>query len=302
LDLVLNFLSGPPFEPLLIADMRELTLKTVFLITLATAGRVSEIHALSARSDCLRFDQDGSVCLTTFPGFIAKNKLPQSGPQQYTVHPLQDSVLCPVRALSVYLQRTESSRKEIDSLFIPWRKAVVTSPQLISSWIRMTIQDAYRDAEKQGQGSTEGHTSRKGRTPHNGAGEPPSESNPTTPASISTNTGGVSPVTRGTNRKGGIGAQTSRKPGWVASEKARTANRSPVLHRPAHELRALSSSMALYRGAALEDITKAVGWSSSLTFGRFYLRHMGPISDRNAHVNNLRLPASPPRRSSTSTH
>jgi hypothetical protein len=29
LDLVLNYLSGSPFEPLLIADMRELTLKTV---------------------------------------------------------------------------------------------------------------------------------------------------------------------------------------------------------------------------------------------------------------------------------
>jgi hypothetical protein len=99
LDVVLDFLNGEPFEPLEQAFLKHLTWKTVFLVTLATAGRVSEVHALSARSDCLRFNQDGSVSLLTTPGFLAKNRLPEWGAQGYTLQPLPDSLLCPVRAL-----------------------------------------------------------------------------------------------------------------------------------------------------------------------------------------------------------
>lgn len=292
LDVVLHYLAGAPFEPLDKTEFKYLTMKTVFLTTLATAGRVSEIHALSARPECLRFNQDGSVCLTTFPGFIAKNRLPQSGPQQYTIQPLQDEVFCPVRALSIYLKHTESSRKDHDSLFIPLRKTTATSPQLISSWIKTTIQDAYKEAEQHGLEVAERHTPRKGRTPRIGVREPPSEGNISDPVH-SPATGDVSLTASGTTRKGGLCVQKSRKPGSTASVKTRATDGPPDLHRPAHELRALSSSLALYRGAALEDITKAVGWSSSSTFGRFYLRHMGPVSDQNVRGLHLRLPASP---------
>ena len=44
---------------------------------MATARRVSEIHALSIDPGHLRFNQsDGSVSLRTEPGFLAKNQLP----------------------------------------------------------------------------------------------------------------------------------------------------------------------------------------------------------------------------------
>jgi hypothetical protein len=79
LDVVLDFLNGEPFEPLEQASLKHLTWKTVFLVTLATAGRVSEVHALSARWDCLGFNQDGSVSVLTTPGFLAKNRLPEWG-------------------------------------------------------------------------------------------------------------------------------------------------------------------------------------------------------------------------------
>ena len=50
LGIVLEVLSKPPYEPLREASFKHLTLKTVFLLAMASAGRRSELHAL-------RFDQ-----------------------------------------------------------------------------------------------------------------------------------------------------------------------------------------------------------------------------------------------------
>ena len=47
LSRVLSFLRGPPFEPLSSCPLRELTRKVLFLLALATARRVSELHAVS---------------------------------------------------------------------------------------------------------------------------------------------------------------------------------------------------------------------------------------------------------------
>ena len=46
LNVVLRHLRGPPYEPLGESSFEDLTLKTVFLVALATAARVSEIHAI----------------------------------------------------------------------------------------------------------------------------------------------------------------------------------------------------------------------------------------------------------------
>ena len=48
LSRVLSFLCGPPFEPLSSCSLRELTRKVLFLLALATARRVSELHAVSS--------------------------------------------------------------------------------------------------------------------------------------------------------------------------------------------------------------------------------------------------------------
>ena len=47
LDKVLEYLSGPPFEPLADASFRNKTRKALFLLAMATAKRVGEIQALS---------------------------------------------------------------------------------------------------------------------------------------------------------------------------------------------------------------------------------------------------------------
>ena len=47
LDEILEYLSGPLFEPLVDASFRNKTRKALFLLAMATAKRVGEIQALS---------------------------------------------------------------------------------------------------------------------------------------------------------------------------------------------------------------------------------------------------------------
>lgn len=69
--LALDFLRGPLFEPLHSVNLQFLTLKTVFLISLATARRVSEVHALSGLPKDIFKEQDGSFILQFIPEFRA---------------------------------------------------------------------------------------------------------------------------------------------------------------------------------------------------------------------------------------
>ena len=46
LGIVLDALSKPPYEPLREASLKHLTLKTVFLLGMVSAGRCSELQAL----------------------------------------------------------------------------------------------------------------------------------------------------------------------------------------------------------------------------------------------------------------
>ena len=73
LSWVLVCLQKAPYEPLHKASKLHVTLKTAFLLALATAKRCSKIHALAMDSNHLRFSQsDGSVSLTVQTGFLAK--------------------------------------------------------------------------------------------------------------------------------------------------------------------------------------------------------------------------------------
>ncbi|KAJ8376070.1 hypothetical protein SKAU_G00066500 [Synaphobranchus kaupii] len=52
LQLVLNALTEPPFEPLEGLSLKLLSFKTAFLLAIASARRVSELHALSIHPAC----------------------------------------------------------------------------------------------------------------------------------------------------------------------------------------------------------------------------------------------------------
>ena len=107
-----------------------------------------------------RLDLRRQIQLTPSPSFIAKNQLAKEGP--HIVSPViipalkrdQDSqdmdiLLCPVRALKGYLDRTKESRTGRHLLFISYKlghsKDIQSST--ISSWIKHTIQFCYSKVE-----------------------------------------------------------------------------------------------------------------------------------------------------------
>ena len=113
LSKVLTYLVSPAFEPLSQASFRALTLKTLFLLALATAKRVGELQALSSIVTFVGED----ACLSYIPQFVAKSEsLTRSIPRSFLVKSLADFaagldtdlLLCPVRALRLYLLRARS--------------------------------------------------------------------------------------------------------------------------------------------------------------------------------------------------
>ena len=57
---MLDALCLPPFEPLAQAELKWVSIKTAFLLAIASAKRVGELHALSVCDSCLRWNSD--VC------------------------------------------------------------------------------------------------------------------------------------------------------------------------------------------------------------------------------------------------
>ena len=55
LDIILEALSKPPYVPLREASLKHLTLKTVFLLAMASAGRCSELQALVFDTQYIQF-------------------------------------------------------------------------------------------------------------------------------------------------------------------------------------------------------------------------------------------------------
>lgn len=153
LPLVLQALCNAPFEPMLTADVSWLSMKTAFLLAITSAKRVGELHALSVGGDCLQWHPDGSgVTLWPNPSFLPKTL--SSG---FVNQPLSLSaftaaqgegseLLCPVRALRMYVSRTGGFRL-CDALFLCHtgpRRGLALSKQRLSKWIVEAILHAYR--------------------------------------------------------------------------------------------------------------------------------------------------------------
>ena len=158
LAFVLSHMFKAPFEPLDKASLFHLSVKTVFLVTLATARRVSEVHAFSIDSDHLKFSNlDGSLILRTQLGFLAKNQLPSRAPDSITIPKLSNfcrksdnfnRMLCPVRAVKIYLNKTKSLRKHRKRLFIPTQGDQDLAKPTLSGWVKYAIKNAYDTISK----------------------------------------------------------------------------------------------------------------------------------------------------------
>ena len=146
LNEVLSSLMRPPYEPIGQSNFRSLTKKTLFLVALATAKRVSELQALSARVSSLGTDMSVSYV----PSFVAKtesanNQIPRSfiiqsldnivGPHE------EERLLCPVRALKYYLKETKDIPSRPSNLFVsPKNRSRPMSKNATSYFLRETIQ------------------------------------------------------------------------------------------------------------------------------------------------------------------
>ena len=129
LGIVLEALSKPPYEPLREASFKHLTLKTVFLLAMALAGRRSELHALRFDQNYIQFKPKGAgVTLHFSPEFMHKNQKPNqvNDPWYIPAVPTRNSEFgapnCPVRALRYYhryLTEHPELRKVRRRLFVP---------------------------------------------------------------------------------------------------------------------------------------------------------------------------------------
>ena len=123
LNVVLSFLQFSSFEPLTTISVRDLTRKTLFLLSLATANRVGEIQALSRRVSF----SSSAAGMSYVPEFVAKTEsafrplpcsleFPSLG--DFAAGMPEDLLLCPVRALSAYLDRTSGIVNRPRRLFV----------------------------------------------------------------------------------------------------------------------------------------------------------------------------------------
>ena len=154
LNILLDHLREAPYEPLEQASFENLTIKACFLVALATAARISEIHALDVTR--ITFDQHrhGHAHLGLAWDFIAKNQQPGQPDRQFHIPPLsqivgseddQELLLCPVRALRRYIQVAATRRGNRQRLFIPVTNSTKgeVSRNSVSYWLKKAILAAY---------------------------------------------------------------------------------------------------------------------------------------------------------------
>ena len=144
---VLQYLSKAPFEPLGRASLRDMSLKTAFLLQLASGRRSSWLHACKTGPSHLRAETGGFRILPAL--VLDKNQSPSFAPEPVFIRNLgefspDDKLHCPVRALKWYLDRTRPLRGKESFLFIttkePFKRA---SKVTLSNWVKEAISGTY---------------------------------------------------------------------------------------------------------------------------------------------------------------
>ncbi len=162
LAIVLEGLIMTPFEPLESAPIRFLTLKMFFLMAITSLKRIGDLQALSISPSCLDFAPGlVKVILHPHPNYLPKVPFstmnpvvleafcppPFTTPEQERLH-----LLCPIRALQIYIHRTSQWRKS-EQLFICYvgrNRGAAATKHTVSHWVRDAIALAY---EARGQAS-----------------------------------------------------------------------------------------------------------------------------------------------------
>ena len=137
-------------------ELKWITLKTVFLLLLASGSRRGEIHSLSSEVDHTADWKE--VTFKPKPGFVSKTELRSKGAsafEGFTLRALSsvvgpdlpaDRSLCPIRALKVYRSRTKELRGDRELLFLSYKPGHTTDikKNTVSGWVQKLIKRAYK--------------------------------------------------------------------------------------------------------------------------------------------------------------
>ena len=155
LDVVLRYLASDKFEPLKHSSFKSLTMKTLFLTALASAHRISELQAVSAKV----LWQDGDAILSYLDEFVAKTETTNNPiPREFSIKSLArivgegdiERVMCPARALAYYIRRTREIPNRPRNLFVSVkRNSRPLSKNALSFFIRELIVSAHRDIQEE---------------------------------------------------------------------------------------------------------------------------------------------------------
>ncbi len=149
LPTILRALKGTPFETLQSTSLRSLSFKTALLLALASVKRVGDLHALSVNPACLEFGpNDSKVVLKPRLGYVPKVLSTPFRAQVIVLSALslstddqELSLLCPARALRVYIEHSAPYRKS-EQLFVSFGNRAKGRPvtkQRISRWLVYAI-------------------------------------------------------------------------------------------------------------------------------------------------------------------
>ncbi|XP_072006316.1 uncharacterized protein [Engystomops pustulosus] len=128
LSLVLNALIKEPFEPISSASVKNLTLKTVFLVAITSARRLGELQAISIKEPYMRV-LDDRIILMLDPNFIPK--------VVSEFHRGQEIIL------PSFCKNPSSEREREWHTLDGKNKGRKASKATIARWLRMAISSCY---------------------------------------------------------------------------------------------------------------------------------------------------------------
>ncbi len=153
-SIVLAGLQRGPFEPLDSVELKFLSLKTALLTALTSIKWVGDLQSFSVSEECLVFGPVYShVVLRPRPGYVPKVPTTPFRDQVMNLQALPSeeadpalALLCPVRALRIYVDRTRSVRSS-EQLFVchgGQQKGKAVSKQRLAHWIVEAVALAYQ--------------------------------------------------------------------------------------------------------------------------------------------------------------
>ncbi len=176
LSIVLAGLQRGPFEPLDSVELKFLSLKTALLTALTSIKRVGDLQAFSVSEECLVFGPVYShVVLRPRPGYMPKVPTTPFRDQVVNLQALPSeeadpalALLCPIRALHIYVDRTRSVRSS-EQLFVchgGQQKGKAVSKQRLAHWIVEAVALAYQSQGEPCPLGVRAHSTRRVASSH----------------------------------------------------------------------------------------------------------------------------------------